>query len=815
MVASPLRRFGFVVGGRTRMRRFCAVALALVFSVCAWSQAPATVTYLSGIFPSGGFTVDGNGIIGTVLFGNTAYVAKATLSGSIWSVSQLTTFNGGIANSCNSDGSVFTGYLTQTTGATQDAFFWNVPLNIQLLNFEANGQTMATAVSGDGTVIGGQLSPTPNPPSLPEGMPQHPRAFLYYLYGAGLVELAVPAGYTYTTLGLGEDVNTPTGVISQDGTVAVGTSYNASMNSPALTYWTNGSPYWSNGVHTLPINGYDQGTGVSRDGSTLLGYYWANDGSYHPFTYNYNAGFTDHGPIGTPYGISDNGLVSYSIAQTQTSYVSYVWNPTVGAQDITSFLDYYGCHIFDGNPEVIIDNMSGDGSTFLFQYGAAYAVVKVPAYAINVQNHEYSVVTGQTYSSGAPGLLTGAAFPYPIHLDGVSNPSHDLSYGANGDGSWVYEPVPGYVGQDSFQYTARLDGPGNPPANNGTVIMGVLPNAQSISPTQVIANGPSFTLYVNGAYFTPGSVINFNGQPLSTTFNGSGQLSATVPAIDIVNPAGVPITVTQNGETSLPMTLNVAPDSLSVTVKQRLNIGPITDGTIVKVLNNDGTQLSTPTSKTTVAGLAQFSALPLPTSPNTSYEVVVCPPAGASGAKAVKNNVQLGASVSVCYTVVRPYIVQDLASTSPVAFATAGLDGYSSSTGVDGQAKPVYLPDGTYADTASMSPGIAGSGSAVLGASSSSNITAQTGYARLCMRLTRVNLTARKASGATYIPTAGAWSISPGGYSVNANGQAVSPAFWLPNGSYTASLSGSGLNGSATITVASPMSSPVFSVPVH
>ena len=70
---------------------------------------------------------------------------------------------------------------------------------------------------------------------------------------------------------------------------------------------------------------------------------------------------------------------------------------------------------------------------------------------------------------------------------------------------------------------------------------------QPLVPTAVAPGGASFTLAVNGTGFVSGSVINWNGTPLSTTFVNSSQLTATVPASSIAKASTASITVSSPG----------------------------------------------------------------------------------------------------------------------------------------------------------------------------------------------------------------------------------------------------------------------------
>ena len=58
-------------------------------------------------------------------------------------------------------------------------------------------------------------------------------------------------------------------------------------------------------------------------------------------------------------------------------------------------------------------------------------------------------------------------------------------------------------------------------------------------PTSVTPGGAGFTLTVNGTGFVSGSVVKWNGSPLTTHFVNSSQLTATVPAGNVAT-AGTP-----------------------------------------------------------------------------------------------------------------------------------------------------------------------------------------------------------------------------------------------------------------------------------
>ena len=93
---------------------------------------------------------------------------------------------------------------------------------------------------------------------------------------------------------------------------------------------------------------------------------------------------------------------------------------------------------------------------------------------------------------------------------------------------------------------------------------GVIPNITTVTPMPVTAGGPTFTLTVNGTGFVAGESVNWNGSPLTTTFVSSVQMTATVPASDIVTAGTANITVAWNTGTSNTYPLPVIPSITSV-----------------------------------------------------------------------------------------------------------------------------------------------------------------------------------------------------------------------------------------------------------
>jgi hypothetical protein len=69
------------------------------------------------------------------------------------------------------------------------------------------------------------------------------------------------------------------------------------------------------------------------------------------------------------------------------------------------------------------------------------------------------------------------------------------------------------------------------------------PSITSISPSGATAAGSQFVLTINGNHFLSDSMVDFNGFPLTATFVNSHQLTATIPAADIAQPATLQVLV--------------------------------------------------------------------------------------------------------------------------------------------------------------------------------------------------------------------------------------------------------------------------------
>jgi hypothetical protein len=140
--------------------------------------------------------------------------------------------------------------------------------------------------------------------------------------------------------------------------------------------------------------------------------------------------------------------------------------------------------------------------------------------------------------------------------------------------------------------------------------------AGGVSPATVTAGAPAFRLSVNGAYFTPGSTVLWNGGALPTTFESTAQVTAAVPAnlvtaegsasIAVCNPGGLVSLAVGFAITAAPPPPPAGPAIASGGVGNAFSpSGAIAPGALISIY---GTNLA--------AGEGRAPATPLPASLN-------------------------------------------------------------------------------------------------------------------------------------------------------------------------------------------------------
>jgi len=113
----------------------------------------------------------------------------------------------------------------------------------------------------------------------------------------------------------------------------------------------------------------------------------------------------------------------------------------------------------------------------------------------------------------------------------------------------------------------EIDPDRDPPQLQGiidTILQELKPSISSITPTKATVDDPGFTITVNGNDFVRGSVVRFNNSDRVTTHIDQTQLTAEIPATDLLNDGEYGITVfspIQNGKLSNAETFTIEPAS--------------------------------------------------------------------------------------------------------------------------------------------------------------------------------------------------------------------------------------------------------------
>lgn len=83
--------------------------------------------------------------------------------------------------------------------------------------------------------------------------------------------------------------------------------------------------------------------------------------------------------------------------------------------------------------------------------------------------------------------------------------------------------------------------------------------SQPLVPDAAAPGGPDLTLTLSGTGFAQGATVNWNGTPLATMFANASQLTATVPAANLVTPGTASVAVANPGVEAS----NIAPFSVT------------------------------------------------------------------------------------------------------------------------------------------------------------------------------------------------------------------------------------------------------------
>ena len=307
-------------------------------------------------------------------------------------------------------------------------------------------------------------------------------------------------------------------------------------------------------------------------------------------------------------------------------YVSYTISPVAGVANGVIVSNAAGI-VFDTN-EPIPTNV---WTNTLIVASPTSAVAALPA------TSPATFLLSWSGSDGVAGLpLTFDIFvsdnggPYTASLSGVS---------------YTSAPYNGLAGHTYQFYSIAHDAAGDneaaktTPDATTTVTNGVtnpVPNVTAVSPGTVGAGGGDFTLTVTGDSFVTGSVVQWNGQALTTTYVSATQLSAIVPAADIAQAGSAQVTVVSpgpGGGTSSPQIVLIGTPNLTAAITLARDGSEIV-ATITVANSGNGPAAGVQIVSATLAGGATTTVLPVSVGdlgPGQSGAAVVrfpAPPAG-------------------------------------------------------------------------------------------------------------------------------------------------------------------------------------------
>lgn len=197
-------------------------------------------------------------------------------------------------------------------------------------------------------------------------------------------------------------------------------------------------------------------------------------------------------------------------------------------------------------------------------------------------------------SFGQKSLAVQSTLTFP--LINSSEAVNLVRWGTNGFGFIV----PSIFSGASGIYLTRSD------ALIRQVVPNSVPSIASMSPTATTAGTSAFTLAVSGTAFIPTSALNWNGTALTTSYVSATQLTAVVPASDVVASGTAQVTVTTptpGGGTSSALTFTINPAVPAAAVSgTNLAFGSIAEGS-----SSPGQTVTVTNSGTAILSIASIA----------------------------------------------------------------------------------------------------------------------------------------------------------------------------------------------------------------
>ncbi len=260
-------------------------------------------------------------------------------------------------------------------------------------------------------------------------------------------------------------------------------------------------------------------------------------------------------PLPTITGLSPAGVLEDGPAFTLTVFGSnFVFNSTVqlnGSDRTTTFI---------GGGQLQASILAGDITTMgtknitVVSPGPGGGTSNTASFPVQVTPNAVPSTSGLVPNIAVAGSVRDTL---AVRVNGSNfvpgsvvrwNGSNRLTTFFNGNRVDATIPASDLVGAGTAQVTVFTPVPGGGTSNAQTFTINN-PTAviSSLSPNSTAEDGLEFTLTVIGSNFVPGAVVRWAGSNRTTTFVGSSQLRAIIPASDIANPGMFTITVVNPG----------------------------------------------------------------------------------------------------------------------------------------------------------------------------------------------------------------------------------------------------------------------------
>jgi uncharacterized repeat protein (TIGR01451 family) len=332
-------------------------------------------------------------------------------------------------------------------------------------------------------------------------------------------------------------------------------SFHNTDGSTSFWYYTDGSPLYDyipadstyrDGNHGLKLFVESRGYSVQTNGNFYQLIQGQGSDLSKGFTY---ANFKTEIDAGRSVLIQLDGhtMLGYGYNDPSTIYVHDTWD--YNAHSMTWGGTYGGMqHI--GVTVLRLTGGSADMGITITGSSSSVIIGANITYTITTTNLGPNGTTNATVTDVLPsGVTFVSATPSQGSCNGTSTVTCNLGTMNNGSTATISLVVTTTAANAILTNTASVtsdftdSNATNNTATAHTVVNNPVPVISSLSPSSATPGGASFTLTVYGSNFVNGAQIKWNSDTLTTTFVSATQLTAAIPASDILTAGTANVTV--------------------------------------------------------------------------------------------------------------------------------------------------------------------------------------------------------------------------------------------------------------------------------